>query len=195
VALGASRVARPLGRVHCAAELHALVADFAPDVVAIDAPPAWAGATRRACERELSRRGISVFSTPDEATGAANPFYRWMHTGFAMFAGAAPCVTVETFPHAIAIALRGVAPEQGLLKRPAVKRAWRCEALTDAGVDHANLRTIDEIDAALCAFVGLRFLKGDVLALGDPAEGVIVVPKGLPVRRPRQSTNVATRTP
>lgn len=185
VALGPSLVARPVGRVHTGDDLRALIRDLEPAVIAIDAPPEWARDGRRACERALAQRGISVFTTPDAARGTASDFYGWMLTGFEMFAAARPLPVLETFPHAVAVALRGRAPEQGLLRRPAVKRQWRRDALEEAGVDTAALASIDEIDAALCAVTGLRFLEGRTVALGDPTEGVLTVPLGLPDLRRR----------
>jgi len=187
VALDATLVARPLGRVHAASELRALLADVEPDVVAIDSPPAWAVGGRRTGEQELSARGLSVFTTPDATTGTTKSFYAWMLTGFAMFEGAAGFPTLETFPHAVAVALRGRTPDHGLLKHPAEKRQWRREALEEAGIDTVALRSIDEIDAALCAVTGLRFLEGRTEALGDPTEGVLTVPLGLPDFRRRGS--------
>jgi predicted nuclease with RNAse H fold len=180
VGLGPTDVARPLGRVRTGAELRALLTDLEPAVVAIDSPPAWAATGRRSCERALSARGISVFTTPDEATGTAKAFYAWMETGFAMFEAACAHPTLETFPHAVAVALRGRAPERGLLKRPAEKRQWRRAALEESGIDTSHLRSIDEIDAALCAVTGRWYLAGRTEALGDPADGVLTVPLGLP---------------
>jgi predicted nuclease with RNAse H fold len=191
VVLGDDLVARPVGRVHTIGDLRALLATIRPAVVAIDAPPCWGrpGAAR-ACERALTARGISIFRTPDAARGEANRFYDWMRTGFAMFAGAAPYPALETFPHATAVAVMGTRPERGLLRDPAAKRAWRRRALETAMVDHSELRTIDEIDAALCALTGRAYLVGTAVELGDREEGVIVVPAGLP--EPRAAT---TRTP
>jgi predicted nuclease with RNAse H fold len=174
--------------VHDAAELRTLLAGLGPGVVAIDAPPAWAvPGQARACERALTARGISVFTTPDATRGEASAFYDWMRTGFAMFAGAQGCPTLETFPHAVAVALHGARPARGLLRRPAEKRTWRQRALAGAGVDTGALRTIDQVDAALCALVGHRFLAGRTVALGDPAEGTIILPGPLPAGRfPRE---------
>ena len=128
-----------------------------------------------------------MFTTPDATTGTTKSFYAWMLTGFAMFEGAAGFPTLETFPHAVAVALRGRTPDHGLLKHPAEKRQWRREALEEAGIDTVALRSIDEIDAALCAVTGLRFLEGRTEALGDPTEGVLTVPLGLPDFRRRGS--------
>jgi len=180
VALDDDLVARPVGRVHTGAELTARCRDLRPAVVAIDAPPAWSLDGRRSGERALSARGISVFSTPTADRGAGNPFYDWMRTGFAMFAAVDGCPVLETFPHAVAIALRGERPTGSLMKRPAEKLAWRRGALTAAGIDHGSLGTIDEVDAALCAVTGLWYLDGRTEALGDPGDGVLTLPRGLP---------------
>jgi predicted RNase H-like nuclease len=106
-----------------------------------------------------------------------------MRTGFAMHAAARELptpVVLETFPHAVAVALRGARPEGSLLKRPAEKRRWRRAALEAAGLPTARLRTIDEIDAALCAVTGWYHLEGRTETFGDGTDGVIVVPTGLP---------------
>ena len=179
VALGPDLVAEPLGKVRGAAETATVLRTVAPAVVAIDAPPEWADAgTRRACEVELGRRGFSVFTTPDRARGEASAFYAWMREGFAVFAGAAAagCRALETFPHAVAVALRGERPPTGLLRDPRAKRAWRTGALEAAGVDHRALTTIDRIDAALCAVAGRALLDGRAELLGDRPG--LVLPSG-----------------
>jgi predicted nuclease with RNAse H fold len=182
VALDDDLVARPVGRVQTSAELRALLDKIQPAVVAIDAPPSWAsdhGARR--CERELQRLGVSIFTTPNAARGSESSFYDWMRTGFAMFEGARDYLALETFPHATAIALLGRRPERGLLRDPPAKRAWRAAALDAAGIHTSALRTIDEIDATLCAVTGRAHLAGEAVDLGDPAEGVLTLPRALPV--------------
>jgi len=182
VALGDDLVAVPVGRVRSADELRTLLDGLRPDAVAIDAPAAWASDDdARRCERELQRLGISIFTTPNETRGTANAFYDWMLTGFAMFDGARGYVTLETFPHASAIALLGRRPQRGLLRDPRAKRAWRLAALEASRVDTAALTTIDEIDAALCAVTGRAHLAGDAVAIGDATEGVLTLPRALPV--------------
>lgn len=183
VALGPDLVAHPLGRVYTAADLRGLVRDVGATAAAIDAPSGWARAGRRRCEAELCARGLHVFTTPDAVTGATNPFYGWMRTGFAMFEGAAAAAPFETFPHAVAVAIRGALPARGLLRRPAAKRAWREAALVRAGVDPSRLRSLDQVDAALCALVAHRSGAGTVVVLGDPAEGTITVPAPFPCVR------------
>jgi predicted nuclease with RNAse H fold len=169
VMLAASLVARPVGRVRTGAEFRALLDDLSPDAVAIDAPPRWATDGRRRCERELTRRAINLFTTPDEATGTANPFYTWMHVGFEMFDVAREYEPLETFPHAIAVVINGCLPKDG-------KRSSRVAALHAVGVDTRALRTIDQIDAALCAYTAWCSIKGAVVSVGDDVDGRITLP-------------------
>ena len=169
VVLGASKVARPVGRVRSGAEFRALLDDLSPEAVAIDAPPRWATDGRRTCEGELTRRAINLFTTPDEATGTTNPFYAWMQVGFEMFEVATEYRPLETFPHAVAVAINGCLPKEG-------KRSSRVAALHTVGVDTRELRTIDHVDAALCAYTAWCSIRGDVISIGDVAEGQITLP-------------------
>lgn len=169
VLLGPSQVARPVGRVHSGPEFRALLDDLSPAAVAIDSPPCWAANGRRDCERELTRRAVNLFTTPDEATGTANPFYAWMQVGFDMFEAAQGYPTLETFPHAIAVAIHGRKP-------PGTKRATRLAALQAAGIDTGELRNIDQIDAALCAYTAWNWIHGNAISVGDDEEGQITLP-------------------
>ena len=52
------------------------IEEMAPDVIAIDSPPAWAADGRsRLTERVLAERNIRTFATPTRARGKGNPFY------------------------------------------------------------------------------------------------------------------------
>jgi predicted nuclease with RNAse H fold len=169
VILGASKVARSVGRVHTGEEFRALLDDLAPAAVAIDAPPRWATDGRRQCERELTRRAINLFTTPDETAGTTNSFYAWMQVGFEMFEVAREYAPLETFPHAVAVALNGCLPKDG-------KRASRVAALNSVGIDTRELRTLDQVDAALCAYTAWCSINGDAIIVGDEAEGHITLP-------------------
>lgn len=181
-----------------AAHRHVALADLPPvieaaaaDVVAIDAPPGWAADGRsRRTERELRRFGIRSFGTPTADRGDGHPFYEWMRIGFEVFGladraglprhrgGPVEGTAIEVFPHASAVVLAGCLPPRG-----AGKVAWRAAVLRRNGVDPDPLRSPDQIDAALAALTGLRALQGRCTALGDPAEGVIVLPaRTLPAR-------------
>jgi predicted nuclease with RNAse H fold len=165
-----------------------VVARLGPDVVCIDSPPAWARSGRsRTAERELRRVGITAFSTPLDP--GSHPFYRWMQVGFAIFSAIADryprfCTgdvqgtAVEVFPEASAVLLAG-----RLRPRSESKVRFRRAVLEQSGVDCSTLRSIDAVDAALAAFTGISALAGDYVAVGQPDEGVIVLPvNGLPDR-------------
>jgi predicted nuclease with RNAse H fold len=168
-----------------------LIEEAEADVVAIDSPPAWAGGGRsRGTEREIRLFGIQSYGTPTEDRGTDHPFYEWMRVGFEVFriaaragfpryrGGPAGGTAIEVFPHASAVVLAGCLPRPGT-----PKAAWRASVLLDAGVNVDGLRSLDQIDAALAALTGLRALAGRSCALGDPREGVIVLPaRTLPAR-------------
>jgi predicted nuclease with RNAse H fold len=159
------------------------------DVVAVgvDAPCRWGseGAGRHA-ERELARQGIFSFATPTRklALSHTSGFYGWMLSGehvYQTFASTYPLfvagnyskgrVCFETFPHAITCAMLG--KEVASAKQ---KRSQRREILESAGIEAADLKSIDAVDAALCALTARYLLEGKTLAYGDVAGGHIVVP-------------------
>jgi predicted RNase H-like nuclease len=164
-------------------DLAGAVGDLGPDVVAIDAPPAWAASGRsRLTERELRLFGIQCFNTPSDERMAEHPFYEWMTVGFAAFRAIEPSfpryrggsvrgTAIEVFPHASAVVLAGCLPPKGL-----PPHAWRRQVLRAAGVDERALRSADQVDAALAALTGRYALERRFSAPGDPREGQIVVP-------------------
>lgn len=172
-------------------DLEALLRRVRPDSVAIDSPPAWGlrGSSRRA-ERELIALGLPCFRTPSDPGLRHHPFYGWMFAGHEAFAAAAragyPCFiggpdgrgqALEVFPHGAAVALAGCRPPPGTARRPAAKRQWRTAVLAAAGVDTTALRTLDAVDAALAALVGLIVAEdGPWFWLGEPDEGCVVLP-------------------
>jgi predicted nuclease with RNAse H fold len=167
----------------------AVIAELRPDVVCIDSPPAWSAVDRsRTAERELRRFGITAFSTPTDPGDHA--FYRWMRVGFSIFdaiaadfpryrSGSIRRTAAEVFPEATAVLLRG-----HLRPSHESKSAFRRAVLTDHAVDHTRLESPDAVDAALAALTGVLALAGTFSTLGDPAEGVIVLPvAALPTAR------------
>jgi predicted RNase H-like nuclease len=56
------------------------------------------------------------------------------------------------------------------------KRPSRVAALHTVGVDTRELRTIDQIDAALCAYTAWCWINGDAMSVGDEQEGQITLP-------------------
>src|SRR5262245_1981709 len=170
VLLGGSMVARPLGKVMSGGEFEQLLTEVDPVAVAIDSPPRWtAPGRRRECESELTKRSISLFSTPDEERGTANSFYAWMRVGFEMFWAARRYPTLETFPYAAAVVIDGH-------RRAGTKRQVRLRALASVGVVTRELRTIDQIDAALCAYTAWEWKFGTHVNVGNEGEGQITLP-------------------
>ncbi len=160
------------------------IRELEPDVIAIDAPPAWAKEGRsRLTERILAERNIRTFATPTRARGRGNPFYDWMEVGFRVFraagragfprysAGDPRGTAIEVFPHASATVLGGFLRPKGI-----GKKSWRENILVAQGVRTDRLTSMDLIDAGLCALSGLLALQGKRFAPGDPKEGVIVLP-------------------
>lgn len=156
---------------------------LAPAAIAIDAPCRWRIDQPRLAERELARARISSFPTPTEERARGHSFFTWMVAGAQLYdalAAAYPVYTddispnrvcIETFPQAVACALAGsiVSAKQ--------KRPVRLALLQAAGFACDRLRSIDDIDAALCALAAEAFVAGDFKAYGDNAGGFIIVPR------------------
>jgi predicted nuclease with RNAse H fold len=163
-----------------------LCVNLRPAVVCIDSPSGWSTSGRsRMAERELARVGIQSYRTgPDPGD---HPFYRWVRVGFAIFErlaatyplyrGGDPAGSAaEVFPHATACLIAG-----RLRERATPKHRFRRGILERAGVDTAELSSPDQVDAALGALTGLIALGRAHCAVGDPSEGVILLPvPGLP---------------
>jgi predicted nuclease with RNAse H fold len=182
--LGGDRRVLATERRHPVERLASTVRELEPDVVAIDAPPAWgASGHSRRTERELHRLGIRCFDTPSDPARAEHPFYTWMAVGFRAFesisspfpryagGGSVSGRAIEVFPHASAVVLAGHLPPRGTSLH-----AWRRGVLGEQGVDGSVLRSADLVDAALAALTGAFALEGRFTATGDPVEGQIVLP-------------------
>jgi predicted nuclease with RNAse H fold len=181
------------------AEFAEIVRRQRPNVVAIDSPPTWALAGKsRLAERHLLRLGIGIYSAPTDP--GQHRFYDWMRVGFEVFASIFAThplyregtnvanTAIEVFPHASAVAIAGSLPPAG-----STKVRWRRELLRSIGVDSAQLRSVHQVDAALAAVTGMAALRGEFVAVGDPAEGVIVLPTPvLPSGRYPASLGAAT---
>src|SRR6202162_6075254 len=168
-------------------DVRRVVKEYEPSIVAVDSPPSWAKAGRsRHTENELARLNIHAFRTPSEEH-AAHPRFDWMRKGMEVFATAAelgyPLATgkpykgraIEVFPHASAVVLAGCLPPRGERKRD-----WRERVLKMKEVRTEELTTIDQLDAAIAALTGLIVMSGQESHLGDPSEGVIVIPTSAP---------------
>jgi predicted nuclease with RNAse H fold len=151
----------------------------------------------RVCDAVLFRRGLPLYPVPAE--GEAVP--EWMAVGFELFEALAPLGrwipegangalegavgasamrsgrVFETYPDAIFCALLGHRP-------PPKRTPWggqqRIAALKLKGVydDDGGLwhRTLDEIDACAAAYAAYAISIGLGTWVGDPTEGVMVIP-------------------
>lgn len=162
------------------------------DVVAvgIDSPCRWsAPGAGRLAERDLAKKRISSFATPSRARALASTsgFYGWMFNGervYQALAATHPLLATpryqggrcsfETFPHAVCCGMLGVTVASA--KR---KRMQRRQLLEDAGIDTRGLKSVDAIDAALCASVARWLVQGNAEFIGDAETGYVVVPRAV----------------
>jgi predicted nuclease with RNAse H fold len=153
----------------------------------------------RVCDALLIRRALPLYPVP--AVGQAlSGWQSWIAVGFALFEALAPLGlyrpeggdavegpvgagalrfgrVCETYPDAVFCALLG--------HRPSPKRTpWglrqRIDALRARGVvdDDGGLwhRTVDEVDACGAAYAAYALAEGGGSWIGDPREGVVVLP-------------------
>jgi predicted nuclease with RNAse H fold len=153
----------------------------------------------RVCDALLFRRGLPLYPVPP-AGQSPQGWEEWIGVGFELYAalarlglyrpqtangriepvGAAALRfgrVCETYPDAIFCALLGHRPSPkrtpwGLQQRIA---ALRLKGVQDAdgGLWH---RTLDELDACAAAYAAYALAAGLGLWVGEPAEGVIVLP-------------------
>ncbi len=149
----AARAGRRCCRRSASSRSRDSIRELEPDVIAIDAPPAWAAEGRsRLTERILAERNIRTFATPTRARGKGNPFYDWMEVGLPGVPGrrsgrasratrrANPAGTaMEVFPHASATVLARVPPAQGDRRR---RRGGRASCVAQ-GVRTDRLTSMD----------------------------------------------------
>lgn len=170
------------------AHLARMCDEFGAVAVGIDSPCRWGQAlSGRLAEKALAKERVFCFATPTRERAAANPsgFYGWMFCGERVYQALAAThpllnddrylggkVSFETFPHAITCAILGAA--EASAKRKLVQRR---QVLSDAGIDPTRLRSIDAVDAALCALAAKYVLGSQSKAYGDVEGGYIFVPE------------------
>ena len=190
VALDADRkVVASVGRLSVDDAVDIVLGDVRPSMVCIDSPSGWASSGRsRHSERRLREIGITTFATGQDP--GDHPFYRWMRVGFGLFDALVPPyrlyrgaelghTAAEVFPEATAVLLAG-----RLRSADESKRVFRGRVLETHGVGLDELPNIDRIDAALAALTGVIALEGGSTWVGEPSEGVVLLPvPRLPARR------------
>jgi Protein of unknown function (DUF429) len=153
----------------------------------------------RVCDALLFRRRLPLYPVP--STGQALAAWEgWMEVGFDLFAALEPLGLYrphadgalegpvgegalrlgrlcETYPDAVFCSLLGHRPSPkrtpwGLQQRIAALR-MRAVVDDDGGLWH---RTLDELDACAAAYAAYALAEGAGSWVGDPREGVVVLP-------------------
>jgi uncharacterized protein len=160
------------------AELRTLVAVTHPDLIIIDAPLSLprgrrtiedrSGPHLRECDRELLRRRIRFFPL------TLGPMRMLTERGMRLASefAAAGVPVVEGYPGA-AQDLLGI-PRKGAGVDPLARGLRRLGLRAD--LLRQDL-THDELDAATIAWVGREHLAGRSMVIGDPTEGLMVLPR------------------
>ena len=170
-------------------QVAAAVRGFGEAVVAIGEPvgPPREGRQIRACDEELRRRGVfpvpyeesgrrmfqalanrGLFAPPEGAEGSEGPVAEGAYTEMPVF---------ETNPDGVFCALHG--RRVPAKRHPLGIQRRIVELLEDHVEDDGGelwFRRIEEIDAAAAALCAHRFAVGHACWVGDPVEGVIVLP-------------------
>ena len=176
----------------------------------------------RVCDALLFRRGLPLYPVPSQGRS----FAPWMSVGFELFQaleGARACTgprevpgamarvgegalhagrLCETYPDAVFCSLLGHRPPPkrtpwGLNQRIEVLRGKRVVD-EDGGLWH---RTLDELDACAAAYSAFTLAVGRGCWVGDPREGVIVLPvpelldRYTPLPQPQRATLALAQTP
>jgi uncharacterized protein len=163
-------------------EIEEMVRAARPRIVAIDAPLSLPAGRRsldipgpphlRACDRELTRLGIRFFPV------TLGPMRGLTARGIALarLFRSEGIEVIEAYPggaqDVLGIPRKGAGVER--LRKALVRFGFR-------GDVERTAITHDELDAVVCAYTGREHVAGRSLILGDPAEGLLVLP------RPRRS--------
>jgi len=160
-----------------------LLTDPAIRAAQVPPPPDGRYLRYRVCDYQLARRGIGLYLSP----AADEPVPGWMAVGFALFAALrergfrAPggpndtaATLLEVYPYATFVTLLGAVPPS---KSTPEGLAIRRRALEEASVTGLPAAMgHDALDAAAAALATAAFAAGQGCALGDPAEGLMVLP-------------------
>jgi hypothetical protein len=130
-----------------------------------------------------------------------HPFYAWIRVGLEIYEGLSDLYPVyrggdalghaaEIFPHATAALLAGELPLSS-----GDKVEFRRRVLRERGIAEGQLPTPDQVDAALGALTGLIALMDGHDSVGDPDEGVILLPVPDVPQAPLRRRGLPSRTP
>ena len=158
--------------------------DSRPSVVSIDAPlflPRGRASIEqrgpphfRACDRELQKMKIRFFPI------SLGPMRMLTSRGMKLRAELEKegLEVIESFPGAIQDILGMPRKQDGL---PRLLRSLKSAGITfTPGSGFGG----DELDAVTSALVGLQYVRGDFRAIGDPEEGLMILPKSPRAKTP-----------
>jgi predicted nuclease with RNAse H fold len=148
-------------------ELLELALSARPRVVAIDAPLSFAanGGPFRRCDLEARRRGFMVL--PLSMPSMAKLTARGVRLRRSLEERGLE--VIEVFPTGGFRALGIEPPKRGLNKA--------LEGLRRMGLKVENVENVHEVDAVMAAYIAYKYFVGEVEVVGDPVEGVIIVPR------------------
>jgi len=148
-------------------ELLGLALSARPRVVAIDAPLSFAtnGGPFRRCDLEARRKGFMVL--PLNIPSMVRLTIRGI--GLKRMLEERGFEVIEVFPTGGFRALGIEPPRRGINEA--------LEGLRRIGLRIAGVKSVHELDAVMAAYVAYKYFRGEVEVVGDPTEGVIVIPK------------------
>jgi hypothetical protein len=147
-----------------------------PDVVAIDAPLALPKGRKsldkknkihfRECDKELLKMRIKFFPI------TLGPMRKLTERGIRLrkILERKGIKTIETYPGAIQDILKIPRKNAGIEKLISGLRKFDLKGLSKRMSDH-------ELDAATCALLGKMYLNKNYIAIGDPKEILMILPK------------------
>ncbi len=160
-----------------------LLADAATRAAMVPPPAEGRYQRYRVCDYHLARRGIGLYLAPL----ADEPAPSWIAAGYALAAALraigrrAPrhvhdytATLLEVYSYAAFVTLLGAIPPR---KSTSAGRAARLRALTNAGLTGLDAaQSHDALDAVAAAYTAAVFAAGGGCAVGDPTEGLMVLP-------------------
>jgi hypothetical protein len=166
-----------VGLVTTDEEILGLASRWRPRLVALDAPLSWPvdpESKGRQCEIQLAHEGIGTFRTTSRTIIRA-----LVERGVALSAEmrSRGLEVIEVYPYGSKVRLFG----RPIPKKTAPEgRAWlrrRLEGLMPGLAHHGGPLSHDELDAVVAAYTALLRDRGLTEDVGDPAEGVVCVPR------------------
>lgn len=166
-----------VGLVSTDEEVLELASRWRPRLVALDAPLSWPldpESKGRQGEIRLAGEGIGTFRTTRRTIIRA-----LVERGMALSAEmrSRGFEVIEVYPYGSKVRLFGRPIPKKATPEGAAWLRWRLEGLVPDLAQHDRPLTHDELDAVVAAYTALLRDRGLTEDVGDPAEGVICVPR------------------